>query len=281
LVQNEGVTHLCGAPTVLISLSSSPAAAGQKLDGLTIVTAGAPPAPQVIRTMEGLGATIHHVYGLTETYGPHTICAFQPEWDALSVEQRAGVKARQGVPYIVAGTRLRVVDKDMHDVPRDGQTMGEVVMRGNNVMSGYFQQPDATERAFEGDWFHSEDLAVWHADGYIELKDRAKDIIISGGENISTQEVEKVIMEHPAVLEVCVVGVPDERWGEVPKAFVVKRPGVEVTGEEIIQFCRERIARFKCPRRVAFGDLPKTATGKIQKYVLREQEWQGYEKRIN
>jgi fatty-acyl-CoA synthase len=281
LIQNEGVTHLCGAPTVLISLSSSPAAAGQKLDGLTIVTAGAPPAPQVIRTMEGLGATIHHVYGLTETYGPHTICAFQPEWDALSVEQRAGVKARQGVPYIVAGTRLRVVDKDMHDVPRDGQTMGEVVMRGNNVMSGYFQQPDATERAFEGDWFHSEDLAVWHADGYIELKDRAKDIIISGGENISTQEVEKVIMEHPAVLEVCVVGVPDERWGEVPKAFVVKRPGVEVTGEEIIQFCRERIARFKCPRRVAFGDLPKTATGKIQKYVLREQEWQGYEKRIN
>jgi fatty-acyl-CoA synthase len=262
-------------------MSSSPAAIGQNLAGLTIVTAGAPPAPQVIRAMEGLGATIHHVYGLTETYGPHTICAFQPGWDELSPEERAVVKARQGVPYIVAGTGMRVVDKDMQDVPRDGQTMGEVVMRGNNVMSGYFQQPDATEGAFAGGWFHSGDLAVWHPDGYIELKDRAKDIIISGGENVSTQEVEKIIMEHPSVLEVCVVGVPDQRWGEVPKAFVVKRPGVEVTGEEIIQFCRGRIARFKCPRDVEFGDLPKTATGKIQKYVLREQEWKGYEKRIN
>jgi fatty-acyl-CoA synthase len=231
--------------------------------------------------MEGLGATIHHVYGLTETYGPHTICAFQPSWDELSIEERAQVKARQGVPYIVAGTGMRVVDHDMHDVPRDGQTMGEVVMRGNNVMSGYFQQPDATEKAFEGDWFHSGDLAVWHPDGYIELKDRAKDIIISGGENISTQEVEKVIMEHPGVLEVCVIGVPDSRWGEVPKAFIVRRPGSEVAAEDILQFCRERIARFKCPRDVEFGDLPKTATGKIQKYILREQEWKGYEKRIN
>jgi fatty-acyl-CoA synthase len=281
LIREEGVTHLCGAPTVLISMAASPAAEGQTLAGLTIVTAGAPPAPQVIRTMEGLGAIIHHVYGLTETYGPHTICAFQPGWEDLSLEARAAVKARQGVPYIVAGTGMRVVDQGMHDVPRDGQTMGEVVMRGNNVMSGYFQQPDATEKAFEGGWFHSGDLAVWHPDGYIELKDRAKDIIISGGENISTQEVEKVIMEHPAVLEVCVIGVPDARWGEVPKAFVVKRPGAEVTSEAIIQFCRERIARFKCPHDVAFGDLPKTATGKIQKYVLREQEWKGYEKRIN
>lgn len=281
LIREEGITHMCGAPTVLIGLSASPAAEGQNLTGLTIVTAGAPPAPQVIRTMEGLGATIHHVYGLTETYGPHTICAFQPGWDDLSLEERAKVKARQGVPYTVAGMGMRVVDKGMQDVPRDGQTMGEVVMRGNNVMSGYFQQADATEKAFEGDWFHSGDLAVWHPDGYIELKDRAKDIIISGGENISTQEVEKVIMEHPAVLEVCVIGVPDSRWGEVPKAFVVKRPGIEATGEDIIQFCRERIAHFKCPRDVEFGDLPKTATGKIQKYVLREQEWKGYEKRIN
>jgi fatty-acyl-CoA synthase len=281
LIHEEKITHMCGAPTVLIGMAASPAAAERNLTGMTIVTAGAPPAPQVIRTMEGLGATIHHVYGLTETYGPHTICAFQPGWDELPIEERAQVKARQGVPYIVAGTGMRVVDPTMHDVPRDGQTMGEVVMRGNNVMSGYFQQPDATEKAFEGDWFHSGDLAVWHPDGYIELKDRAKDIIISGGENISTQEVEKVIMEHPAVLEVCVIGVPDSRWGEAPKAFVVKRPGAEVTGEEIIRFCRERIARFKCPRDVAFGDLPKTATGKIQKYVLREQEWKGYDKRIN
>jgi fatty-acyl-CoA synthase len=281
LIREEKITHMCGAPTVLIGMSASPAAEGRNLDGLTVVTAGAPPAPQVIRTMEGLGATIHHVYGLTETYGPHTICAFQPGWDELPIEERAQVKARQGVPYIVAGTGMRVVDHDMHDVPRDGQTMGEVVMRGNNVMSGYFQQPDATEKAFEGDCFHSGDLAVWHPDGYIELKDRAKDMIISGGENISTQEVEKVIMEHPAVLEVCVIGVPDSRWGEVPKAFVVRRPGAAVAAEEIIQFCRERIARFKCPREVAFGDLPKTATGKIQKYVLREQEWKGYDKRIN
>jgi len=281
LIREAGVTHMCGAPTVLIGMSASPAAEGQSLAGLTIVTAGAPPAPQVIRTMEGLGATIHHVYGLTETYGPHTICAFQPGWDNLSIEQRATVKARQGVPYIIAGMGMRVVDNTMHDVPHDGQTMGEVVMRGNNVMSGYFQQPDATEKAFEGGWFHSGDLAVWHPDSYIELKDRAKDIIISGGENISTQEVEKVIMEHPAVLEVCVIGVPDQRWGEVPKAFVVKRPGAEVASEDIIQFCRERIARFKCPRDVTFGNLPKTATGKIQKYVLREQEWKGYEKRIN
>jgi fatty-acyl-CoA synthase len=281
LIREAGVTHMCGAPTVLSGMSASPAAEGQNLAGLTIVTAGAPPAPQVIRAMEGLGATLHHVYGLTETYGPHSICAFQPGWDDLSIEARAAVKARQGVPYIIAGTGMRVVDQRMHDVPHDGQTMGEVVMRGNNVMSGYFQQPDATEKAFEGGWFHSGDLAVWHADNYIELKDRAKDIIISGGENISTQEVEKVIMDHPAVLEVCVIGVPDQRWGEVPKAFVLKRPGVEVAGEDIIAFCRERIAHFKCPREVVFGDLPKTATGKIQKYVLREQAWKGYDKRIN
>jgi fatty-acyl-CoA synthase len=281
LIREAGVTHMCGAPTVLISLAASPAAAEQNLAGLTIVTAGAPPAPQVIRTMESLGATIHHVYGLTETYGPHTICAFQPEWDHLSLGDRAALKARQGVPYIVAGMGMRVVDQGMCDVPRDGQTMGEVVMRGNNVMSGYFEQPDATEKAFEGGWFHSGDLAVWYPDGYIELKDRAKDIIISGGENISTQEIEKLIMEHPAVLEVCVIGVPDQRWGEVPKAFVMKRPGVVVSNDDILQFCRERIAHFKCPREIAFGDLPKTATGKIQKYVLREQEWKGYEKRIN
>jgi fatty-acyl-CoA synthase len=281
LIDQEHITHLCGAPTVLTGMSASPAAAAQSLTGVTIVTAGAPPAPQVIRAMEGLGATIQHVYGLTETYGPHTICAFQPGWDELPLEQRALVKARQGVPYIVAGMGMRVVTRDMQDVPRDGQTMGEVVMRGNNVMSGYFQQAEATETAFDGGWFHSGDLAVWHPDGYIELKDRAKDIIISGGENISTQEVEKVIMEHPGVLEVCVIGVPDARWGEVPKAFVVKRPGAEVSAEEIMQFCRERIARFKCPRAVEFGVLPKTATGKIQKYVLREHEWRDYDKRIN
>jgi fatty-acyl-CoA synthase len=281
LIAAERVTHFCGAPTVLTALSSSPAAAGQDLRGVTIVTAAAPPAPQIIRTMENMGAYIHHVYGLTETYGPHTICAIQPGWDEQPVEERARLKSRQGVPYLIAGTGLRVVDEEMRDVPRDGETLGEVVMQGNNVMSGYYRDPEATARAFRGGWFHSGDLGVWHPDGYIELKDRAKDVIISGGENISSQEVEKVLMEHPAVLEVCVVGVPDERWGEVPKAFVVPRPGTHADAAELIAFCRERIAHYKAPRQVEFGELPKTSTGKVQKYVLREREWQGHEKRIN
>ena len=281
LIRERGVTHLCCAPTVLTSLYTSPAAEGQDLSGVTITTAGAPPAPQVIRTMEQMGARVHHAYGLTETYGPHTICADQPEWEHLAVEERARLKARQGVPYIIAGDGLRVVDKRMSDVPRDGKTIGEVVMRGNNVMKGYYNDRPATKKAFRGGWFHSGDLAVRHPDGYIELQDRAKDIIISGGENISSQEVEKVIMEHPAVLEVSVVGVPDEKWGEVPKAFVTKRPGGQVTGEEIIRFTRDRLSHFKCPKHVEFGQLPKTATGKIQKFKLREKEWKGREKKIH
>ena len=282
LVREEGVTHFCAAPTVLIALANAPSARGQRLDGVTIVTAGAPPAPQVIRTMEGMGAYIHHVYGLTETYGPHTICEPQAEWDALPLEERARLKARQGVPYIIADMGLKVVDPEtMQEVPRDGKTMGEVVMRGNNVMSGYYKDPEATARAFRGGWFHSGDLAVWHPDGYIELMDRAKDIIISGGENISSQEVEKVIMEHPAVLEVAVIGVPDDYWGEVPKAFITLKPGAQATEEDILRFCRERMAHYKCPKRVEFTELPKTATGKIQKFVLREKEWRGYEKRIH
>ena len=280
LVKSEGVTHMCGAPTVLTMMYSSPAAEGQDLSGLTIVTAGAPPAPLVIRTIEGMGARIQHAYGLTETYGPHTLCAEQPGWDELPVEDRATLKARQGVPYAMADPGLRIVDEHMTDVPKDADTMGEVVMRGNNVMSGYYEDTEATAKAFEGGWFHSGDLGVWHPDSYIELRDRAKDVIISGGENISSQEVEKVVMDHPAVLEVSVVGVPDERWGEVPKAFVVKKPGTEVTGEAIIEFCRDRMTHFKAPKHVEFGDLPKTATGKIQKYVLREKEWAGREKRI-
>ena len=190
------------------------------------------------------------------------------------------MKARQGGAYVVADTGMRVVDTEMNDVERNGSQMGEVVMNGNIVMSGYFDDEDATNKAFEGGWFHSGDLAVWHPDGYIELKDRAKDIIISGGENISSQEVEKVILEHDGVLEVSVVGVPDERWGEVPKAFVVSREGVTVSEEEIVTFTRDRIAHFKAPKYVEFGELPKTATGKIQKYVLREKEWEGKEKRI-
>ncbi len=280
LIREESVSHLCAAPTVLTGLYAAPEAASADLSGLTIMTAGAPPAPQVIRTIEGMGAQIIHVYGLTETYGPCTVAAPQPEWDNLPPEDLARVKARQGVPFMVYGIGLRVVDEDMADVPRDSESMGEVVMQGDAVMKGYYNDTDATAEAFRGDWFHSGDLAVWHPDGYIELQDRSKDIIISGGENISSQEVEKVIMEHPAVLEVCVVGVPDDRWGEVPKAFVVPRDGGAVSADDIINFTRDRIAHFKAPKSVEFGDLPKTATGKIQKYILRDREWQGRERQI-
>lgn len=280
LIHRWGVTHLCCAPTVLTALYSSPEAEGQDLSGVTIATAGAPPAPQVIRTIEGMGAQVEHVYGLTETYGPYTICAEQPGWSRAAVEDRAQLKARQGIPFVVGGDGLKVVDAEMNDIPNDGKTMGEVVMRGNMVMTGYHNDPEATSDAFRGGWFHSGDLAVRHPDGYIELKDRSKDIIISGAENISSQEVEKVVMEHPNVLEVCVVGVPDEKWGEVPKAFVVPRPGAAASAADIIQFTRARLAHFKCPKHVEFGPLPKTATGKIQKYVLRDREWKDESSRI-
>ena len=281
LIRQAGVTHLCGAPTVLIALANHPAASEGPLGRpLRVVTAAAPPSPTIIGQMEALGATITHVYGLTETYGPHTVCAWQPEWDALPAEQRARIKARQGVAYVIADP-IRVVDEEMRDVPADGATMGEVVMRGNNVMKGYYDDPEATARAFQGGWFHSGDLGVMHPDGYIELRDRAKDVIISGGENISTIEVEQVLLQHPAVLECAVIAVPDERWGETPKAFVTLKPGASLDAAALIAFCRERIAHFKAPRYVEFGELPKTSTGKTQKYVLRDREWQGYEKRIH
>jgi fatty-acyl-CoA synthase len=281
LIRDAGVTHLCGAPTVLTALANSPAAqAGPLGRPLRIVTAAAPPSPTIIAQMESLGVAITHVYGLTETYGPHTVCAWRSEWDGLPLEQRARLKARQGVAYVIADP-IRVVDDELRDVPPDGATMGEVVMRGNNVMKGYYRDPEATARAFRGGYFHSGDLGVMHSDGYIELRDRAKDIIISGGENISTIEVEQAILRHPAVLECAVIGVPDPHWGETPKAFVALRPGMSATAEGIIAFCREQIAHFKAPRAVEFGELPKTSTGKVQKYVLREREWAGQEKRIN
>ncbi|MFN8525505.1 MAG: long-chain-fatty-acid--CoA ligase [Chloroflexota bacterium] len=281
LIQEQGVTHLNGAPTVLIGLANDPAAKSVKLSRpLTITTAAAPPSPSIIAQMESLGARIVHVYGLTETYGPHTVCEWQTHWDAEDPETRARIKARQGVGFQVA-ERVRVVDENMADVPADGATMGEVLMRGNNVMKGYFDNPQATAEAFRGGWFHSGDLAVMHEDGYIELRDRAKDIIISGGENISTIEVEQCIYQHPEVLEVAVIAIPDERWGEVPKAFVVLKSGATVTEQEIIEHCRARIARFKAPKAVEFGDLPKTSTGKVQKFVLRDREWAGRATRIN
>jgi fatty-acyl-CoA synthase len=270
LIQTEGVTHLCGAPIVVAGIAQYCAANGVRFERpLRIVTAGAPPPPAVIRAIEETGAQISHAYGLTETYGPHTICAWKPAWDALPAAERAQIKARQGVAYTVAGTDLRVVDPHMHDVPADGQTMGEVVMRGNNVMLRYYENQKATEEAFAGGWFHSGDLAVMHPDGYVELRDRAKDIVISGGENISSIEVEKVLSDHPAVAEAAIVAAPDEKWGEVPKAYVGLKPGTSATAEELVAWCRDRLAHFKCPRYVEFGPLPRTSTGKIRKNELR------------
>ena len=281
LVREEGVTHFCAAPTVLISLVNHPdAPTGPLPRPLIVSTAAAPPSPTLIAQVEALGAEIVHVYGLTEVYGPYTVCEWQPEWNALPPDERARLKARQGVGYLVADD-ARVVDAEMRDVPADGRTLGEVVMRGNNTMKGYFADPEATERAFRGGWFHSGDLAVMHPDGYIELRDRQKDIIISGGENISTIEVEQAIVAHPAVLECAVIAIPDDYWGEVPKAFVTLKPGAALTAAALAAHCRTRLAGFKVPKAVEFGDLPKTSTGKVQKFVLREREWAGQEKRIH
>jgi fatty-acyl-CoA synthase len=281
LIEEEKVTHMCGAPTVLVMLSSEAPTPDYKFPRpIRIVTAGAPPPPTVITRVESMGAVLTHAYGLTETYGPHTVCEWRAEWNDKPAEERARMKARQGVGYIHA-PELRVVDDKMDDVPADASTMGEVIMRGNNVMAGYFNDQAATDKAFKGGWFHSGDLGVMHPDGYIELRDRAKDIIISGGENISTIEVERAVYAHPAVLEAAVVGVPDDKWGEVPKAFVTLKPGATATEKDIIDFVREKIAHFKAPKAVEFGPLPKTSTGKVQKFKLREKEWAGREKRIN
>ena len=279
LLDEERVTHYNGAPTVQIGVVNDPKA--HRLDRpVTVTVAGAPPSPTLIARLKELNFRPVHVYGLTETYGPHTVCEWHPEWDALPAEEQARLAARQGQGYAVFDL-VRVVDGEMADVRQDGETLGEVVMRGNNVMKGYFEQPDATAEAFRGGWFHSGDIGVWHPDGYIELRDRKKDIIISGGENISTIEVEQAVAKHPAVLECAVVAVPDEKWGERPKAFVVLKPGRQATEREIIEFCRGHIAHFKCPAAVEFGDLPKTSTGKIQKFILRDREWAGRAKRIN
>jgi fatty-acyl-CoA synthase len=279
LLDAEGVTHYNGAPTVQIAVVNDPKA--HRLDRtVTVTVAGAPPSPTLLGKLKELNLRPVHVYGLTETYGPHTVCAWKSEWDALPADEQARLAARQGQGYVLFDL-VRVVDSEMRDVPRDAQTLGEVVMRGNNVMKGYFEQPEATAEAFRGGWFHSGDIGVWHPDGYIELRDRKKDIIISGGENISTIEVEQTVARHPAVLECAVVAIPDEKWGERPKAFVTLKAGQKATEAELIEFCRQHIAHFKCPAAVQFGDLPKTSTGKVQKFVLRDKEWSGREKRIN
>jgi fatty-acyl-CoA synthase len=278
LIDDEGVTNYNGAPTLQLMIVNHPRA--HRLERpVTVLVAAAPPSPTLFARLSDLNFRVVHVYGLTETYGPITVCPEQETWRQLPLEQRSKLLARQGQAYI-SSDLVRVVGEDMKDVPRDGETMGEVIMRGNNLMSGYFQDEAATGAAFSGGWFHSGDLAVWHPDGNIELRDRGKDIIISGGENISSIEVEQTIVAHPAVLECAVVGVPHEHWGERPKGFVTLKEGADATADEIIAFCRERLAHYKCPDAIEFGPLPKTSTGKVQKFVLREREWAGHEMRI-
>ncbi len=271
-IADHGVTHLCGAPIVMgLIINASDADRRSFAHKVEIMTAAAPPPPAVLERIERMGFRVTHVYGLTEVYGPATICAWHDEWNDQDAEAQARLKSRQGVRYPVL-EGLMVADPDtLEPVPQDGTTMGEVFMRGNLVMKGYLKNPDATDKAFAGGWFHTGDLGVWHPDGYIELKDRSKDIIISGGENISTIEVEGMLYKHPAVLEAAVVARPDEKWGETPCAFVTLREGAQATEAEIIAFCREHLAHFKCPKSVVFCELPKTSTGKIQKFKLRDQ----------
>ncbi|MTI02709.1 acyl-CoA synthetase [Roseibium sp. RKSG952] len=269
--REERVTHFCGAPIVLNMLANAPDHLKDFDHQIKVMTAGAPPPAAVIEAMEGMGVEVTHVYGLTETYGPSVVCAWKDEWNDKGAEDRAALKVRQGVKY-VALSGLMVADPDtMEPVPADGETMGEIFMQGNIVMKGYLKNPDATDKAFNGGWFASGDLGVMHPDGYIALKDRSKDIIISGGENISSVEVEGILYKHPSVMEAAVVARPDDKWGETPCAFVELKPGAEVTDAELIAFCRDNMAHFKAPKTVIFGALPKTSTGKIQKFVLRDQ----------
>jgi fatty-acyl-CoA synthase len=272
-IQRHGVTHMCGAPIVLSMLIHAPAEVKVRFaHTVEVATGGAAPPSAVITAMEAMGFRVTHLYGLTESYGPATVCAWQADWDDLGPPERAARMARQGVRYPTLEEMMVADPQTLAPVPRDGRTMGEVMLRGNTVMKGYLKNRKATQEAFHGDWFRTGDLAVWHPDGYMEVKDRSKDIIISGGENISSIEVEEVLYRHPGVMEAAVVARPDEKWGETPCAFVTLKPDAgPVTAEDLVQWCRENLARFKVPRRIVFGPLPKTVTGKIQKYVLRDQ----------
>ena len=271
-IAEHRVTHFCGAPIVLNMVANTPEDGRPAISHtVEVMTGGAPPPAATLEAMQRQGFRVTHVYGLTETYGPAVVCAWHDEWKALSIEEQAQLKARQGVRYPNLED-LAVLDPlTMSPVPDDGETMGEVMFRGNVVMKGYLKDEPATEAAFASGWFHSGDLGVRHPDGYVQLRDRSKDIIISGGENISSIEVENVLSRHPAVLLAAVVAQPDERWGETPCAFVELKPGQQATQEEIIVFCRERLAHFKCPRTLVFGEIPKTSTGKMQKFKLRQQ----------
>ncbi len=279
LLAREDVTHYNAAPTVQIAIANHDEIRPLEREVLTCI-GGAPPSPTLLARLEELGIRAVHTYGLTETYGPATVCEPQDGWDELPLDEQARLRGRQGVNHL-AMEPPRVVGDDGAEVPWDGETLGEILMRGNTVMTGYFRDPDATAEATAGGWFHSGDLAVRHADGYIEIRDRKKDIILSGGENISTVEVEHAVARHPAVSEAAVVAVPDDHWGERPKAFVELRPDEDASEDDILEFCRSELAGFKRPAAVEIGELPKTSTGKVQKHLLRDREWEGRERRVN
>lgn len=272
LIRQHQITHLCGAPIVFGMLINSPEAKTIGLDHpVSGLIAGAPPPAAILEGCESLGISITHVYGLTETYGPAAVCAQQPEWNDLPIAQRAERNGRQGVAYHLQETVTVLNPETLQPVPADGETMGEIMFRGNIVMKGYLKNEKATKAAFEGGWFHTGDLAVVHPDGYVKIKDRSKDVIISGGENISSVEVEEVLYRHPSVMAAAVVAKPDTKWGEVPAAFVELKDSAALTETDLIEFCKEHMAKFKVPKQIVFGPLPKTATGKIQKFVLRAQ----------
>ena len=282
-IREDGVTHFNAAPTVLIGLVNHPDAAPAPRT-VKVATGGAPPSPTLLSQLAELNIDVTHLYGLTETYGPSLICDWRREWDDLPANEQARIKARQGVGTLVTSS-VRVVDADGADVPADATAQGEIAIRGNNVMLGYYKDPDATAAATvegpDGAWFLTGDVAVMHDHGYVEVRDRAKDVIISGGENIASIEVEQALASHPDVLECAVVAAPHDTWGEVPAAFVVLRAGAAVTEADLVEHVKSRIARFKAPKSVTFGDLPKTATGKIQKFALRDQLWAGRDRRVN
>jgi len=267
-IREEGVTHLCAAPTVLLMLADHPSAGEGSPQKISVMTGGAPPTPALLEQLARLNIEVVHLYGLTETFGPAAICDWRPEWNELPAPEQARMKARQGVENVISQP-LRVVDAAGADVPLDGSTIGEITITGNNLMAGYYLDEEATRRAIPDGWFRTGDLAVMHTDGYVEIVDRAKDIIISGGENISSLEVERVLARHPAVYEAAVVGVPDAKWGEAVTAVVELRPGAEVSESELIEYVKSQLARYKAPKRVAFEQLPRTSTGKIQKHRLR------------
>jgi len=272
-IKQHKVTHLCGAPIVLSLMANASDELKQGIDyQVNIMTAASPPPPAILEAMARLNFNVTHSYGLTEVYGPAVVCAWHEDWDQLPITEQADLKARQGVRYPMLEQLIVADPETLEAVPCDGETIGEIMFRGNIVMKGYLKNPEATRKAFEGGYFHSGDLAVCHPDGYVEIKDRSKDVIISGGENISSIEVEGMLYRHPAVLEAAVTAMPNEKWGETPCAFVTLRDNADTVDEQdIIDFCRDNMANFKAPRRVVFGPLPKTSTGKIQKFVLRER----------